>query len=81
MASLIFKFAASRFVNGSDNEINMREKNAFPRNTKHATETSVKCEDSATTDFEPIFASFWLFLRGRTLTKNTRKTLAVLFTM
>ena len=34
----IFKIAASRFVNVSEEEINlMRKENAIPRNTKHAT--------------------------------------------
>ena len=33
----IFKIAASRFVNVSEEEINlMRKENAIPRNTKHA---------------------------------------------
>ena len=59
--SLIFKFAASRFVNVSENEINMRKENAIPRNIRHATESSVKLENSATTDFEPILAYFLPF--------------------
>ena len=33
----IFKIAASRFVNVSEEEINLMKENAFPRNTKHAT--------------------------------------------
>ena len=33
----IFKIAASRFVNVSDEESNLMKENAIPRNTKHAT--------------------------------------------
>ena len=33
----IFKIAASRFVNVSEEEINLMKENAIPRNTKHAT--------------------------------------------
>ena len=33
----IFKIAASRFVNVSEEEINLLKENASPRNTKHAT--------------------------------------------
>ena len=33
----IFKMAASRFVDVSDEEINFMKENAIPRNTKHAT--------------------------------------------
>ena len=33
----IFKIAASRFVNISEEEINLMKENAIPRNTKHAT--------------------------------------------
>ena len=32
-----FKMAASRFVNESEEEINLMKENAIPRNTKHAT--------------------------------------------
>ena len=31
----IFKIAASRFVNVSEEEINLMKENAIPRNTKH----------------------------------------------
>ena len=34
---LIYKIAASRFVNVSEEEINLMKENAIPRNTKHAT--------------------------------------------
>ena len=33
----IFKMAASRFVDVSEEEINLMKENAIPRNTKHAT--------------------------------------------
>ena len=33
----IFKLAASRFVNVSEEEINLMKENAISRNTKHAT--------------------------------------------
>ena len=33
----IFKIAASRFVNVSEEEINLMKENAIPRNTKHVT--------------------------------------------
>ena len=33
----IFKTAASRFVNVSEEEINLMKENAIPRNTKHDT--------------------------------------------
>ena len=33
----IFKIAASRFVNVSEEEINLMKENAIPRNAKHAT--------------------------------------------
>ena len=33
----IFKITASRFVNESEDEINLMKENAIPRNTKHAT--------------------------------------------
>ena len=33
----IFKIAASRFVNISEEEIKLMKENAIPRNTKHAT--------------------------------------------
>ena len=33
----IFKIAALRFVNVSEEEINLMKENAIPRNTKHAT--------------------------------------------
>ena len=33
----IFKIAASRFVNVSEEEINFMKESAIPRNTKHAT--------------------------------------------
>ena len=32
-----FQIAASRFVNVSEEEINLMKENAIPRNTKHAT--------------------------------------------
>ena len=32
----IFKIAASRFLNLSEEEINLMKENAIPRNTKHA---------------------------------------------
>ena len=34
----IFKIAASRFVNVSEEEVNLMKENAIPRNTKHATQ-------------------------------------------
>ena len=33
----IFTIAASRFVNVSEEEINLMKENAIPKNTKHAT--------------------------------------------
>ena len=33
----IFKIGASRFVNVSEEEINLMNQNAIPRNTKHTT--------------------------------------------
>ena len=33
----IFKIATSRFVNVSEEEINLMKENAIPRNTNHAT--------------------------------------------
>ena len=33
----MFKMAASRFVDVSDEEINLMKENAIPRNAKHAT--------------------------------------------
>ena len=33
----IFKMAASRFFDVSEEKINLMKENAFPRNTKHAT--------------------------------------------
>ena len=33
----IFKIAASRFVNVSEDDINLMKENAIQRNTKHAT--------------------------------------------
>ena len=33
----IFKIAASRFANVSEEEINLMKENAIPRNTNHAT--------------------------------------------
>ena len=33
----IFKITASRFVNVSEEEINLMKENVIPRNTKHAT--------------------------------------------
>ena len=47
---LTFKLAALRFVNFTEEEINMRKENAVPRNIKHATESwewhlsMVRCE-------------------------------------
>ena len=38
---LIFKMAASCFVDGSEKEINIIQENAIPRNTKHATKFGV----------------------------------------
>jgi len=38
---LIFKMAASRFVDVSEEEINIKKENAIPRNTKHATKFGV----------------------------------------
>ena len=37
----IFKIAASRFVNVSEEEINLMNENAIPRNTNHATKFGV----------------------------------------
>ena len=37
IAGGLFKIAASRFVNVSEEEINLMKENAIPRNTKHAT--------------------------------------------
>ena len=37
MGGQIFKIAASRVVNLSEEEINLMKENAIPRNTKHAT--------------------------------------------
>ena len=36
----IFKIAALRFVNVSDEEINLMKENGIPRNTKHTTKAS-----------------------------------------
>jgi hypothetical protein len=38
---LIFKLAASRFVDVSEEEINIMKENAIPRNTKHGTKFGV----------------------------------------
>ena len=38
---LIFKMAASRFVDVSDEEINLVKENAIPKNTKHATKFGI----------------------------------------
>ena len=38
---LIFKMAASRFVDVSEEEINIMKENAIPRNTKHGTKLGV----------------------------------------
>ena len=43
----IFKIAASRFVNVSEEAINLKKENAIPRNTKHTTNfrmTLFKCK-------------------------------------
>ena len=37
----IFKMAASRFVEVSDEEINLMKENAVPKNTKHATKFGI----------------------------------------
>ena len=37
----IFKMAASRFVDVSDEEINLMKENAIPKNTKHATKFGI----------------------------------------
>ena len=45
----IFKIAASRLVNVSEEEINLMKENAIPRNTKHATKfgmTLFKCNNT-----------------------------------
>ena len=50
---LIFKMAASRFLNVSEKEIKIRKENAIPRNTKNAAESldwhfsKVRCENCA----------------------------------
>jgi len=36
-AGQIFEMAASRFVDVSEEDINLMKENAIPRNTKHAT--------------------------------------------
>ena len=41
IAGQIFKIAASRFVNVSEEEINLMKENAIPRNTKHATKFGI----------------------------------------
>ena len=38
---LIFKMAASRFFDVSEEEINIMKENAIPRNTKHGTKFGV----------------------------------------
>ena len=46
----IFKITASRFVNVSEEEINLMKENAIPRNTKQSSEwytSKVKCENCA----------------------------------
>ena len=48
----IFKIAASRSVNVSEEEINLMKENAIPRNIKHATKfgmtlSNVRCENCA----------------------------------
>ena len=37
----IFKMAASRFVDVSDEEINLMKENVIPKNTKHATKFGI----------------------------------------
>ena len=37
----IFKMSASRFVDVSEEEINLMKENAIPRNTKHATKFGI----------------------------------------
>ena len=37
----IFKMAASRFVDVSEEKINLMKENAIPRNTKHATKFGI----------------------------------------
>ena len=37
----IFKIAASRFVNVSEEEINLMKENTIPRNTKHASKFEI----------------------------------------
>ena len=37
----IFKIAASRFVNVSEDELNLTKENAIPRNTNHATKSGM----------------------------------------
>ena len=37
----IFKMTASRFVDASDEEINLTKENAIPKNTKHATKFGI----------------------------------------
>ena len=37
----IFKMAVSRFVDVSEEEINLMKENAIPRNTKHATKFGI----------------------------------------
>ena len=37
----IFKIAASRFVNVSEEEINLMKESAIPRNTKHVTKFGI----------------------------------------
>ena len=37
MGEQIFKMAVSRFVDVSEEKINLMKENAIPRNTKHAT--------------------------------------------
>ena len=37
----IFKMAASRFVDVSDEEINLMKENAIPKKTKHATKFGI----------------------------------------
>ena len=48
----IFKVAASRFVNVSEEEINLMKENAIPRNISHATKSRMtlfkgSCENCA----------------------------------
>ena len=56
----MFKITASRFVNVSEEEMNLMKENAIPRNTKHATKFGMQMSYLYASDFPfKNFCKLW----------------------